>query len=168
VREKSPAEKILELASLGDAFNFARPMMTDEKDAPDPGAMLLTVWSLKHVVWADVGVKRDETSFALVEKDPDEERGKRLCATGMLIQIDSEKTQFGKTFTGLLMNRSQELFYFITVGSSGTLVGRDWGRVCGVITGRHDYSNSGGGTGHAVGLVGMFDLPENKTIRVTP
>lgn len=31
-----------------------------------------------------------------------------------------------------------------------------------VVTGNYDYSNSAGGTGHAVDLVGMFDLPENK------
>jgi hypothetical protein len=30
------------------------------------------------------------------------------------------------------------------------------------VTGRYDYHDSGGGTGHAVQVVGMFDLPENR------
>jgi hypothetical protein len=30
-----------------------------------------------------------------------------------------------------------------------------------VVTGRIDYSNSGGGTTHAIQLVGMFKLPVN-------
>lgn len=35
-------------------------------------------------------------------------------------------------------------------------------RFCGVVTGLYDDSNSGVGVGHAVQMVGMFDLPENK------
>jgi hypothetical protein len=34
-----------------------------------------------------------------------------------------------------------------------------------VVTGKYSYANSGGGTGHAVTLVGVFDLPENKGTR---
>jgi hypothetical protein len=31
-----------------------------------------------------------------------------------------------------------------------------------VVAGKYDYVNSGGGTGHAVAAVGMFDLPDNR------
>ncbi len=35
-------------------------------------------------------------------------------------------------------------------------------RFCGVVTGLFDYANSGGGTGHAVAIVGLFDIAENR------
>ena len=35
-------------------------------------------------------------------------------------------------------------------------------RFCGIATGRDTYANTGGGTTHAVRVVGMFDLPENR------
>ena len=41
VHEKPPVEKIQELSTLGEAFNLARPLMTDEKDTTNQGAMLL-------------------------------------------------------------------------------------------------------------------------------
>jgi len=69
----------------------------------------------------------------------------------------------GKHFVGLVMSNAGNLFHFDAVGSTGTLVGTNYARICGVITGLYDYSNSAGGTGHAVQIVGMFDLPENKT-----
>ncbi len=60
------------------------------------------------------------------------------------------------------MSNGGNIYRFLAAGSSGTLVPQSYGRFCGVVTGTYDYSNSGGGTGHAVEMVGMFDLPENK------
>lgn len=51
---------------------------------------------------------------------------------------------------------------FAAVASTGELVAQSSANFCGVTTGKYSYSNSGGGTTHAVFLVGMFDLPENK------
>ena len=116
--------------------------------------------------WVDVVVAPDETSFAKVQKDADDERGKRLCVGGSVIQIAVAKTSFGKFYEGLLMTPAQNIFRFTAVGSSGSLVERSAARVCGVVTGKYDYSNSGGGKGHAVNVVGMFDLPENR--KATP
>lgn len=94
----------------------------------------------------------------------DEERGKRVCFTGTIIQIAVEKTDFGKFNAGLLKVGYYDttLFSFLNVGSSGTLVAYDQARFCGVVVGKHDYSNSAGGTGHAIQVVGMWDLPQNK------
>jgi hypothetical protein len=92
----------------------------------------------------------------------DENRGKRLCAPGVLIEIAVEKaSSTKKAASGLLMSDAGNLFRFYALGSSGELVAQSRARLCGVVTGRFDYSNSAGGTGHAVKIVGMFDLPEN-------
>lgn len=48
-----------------------------------------------------------------------------------------------------------------SVSSTGRLVEDSRARLCGFVTGKYSYSNSGGGSSHAVQLVGMFKLPEN-------
>lgn len=162
--EVSPIDKIAALPSFADAIAATLPLMTDSENDISPGAVALAAWGAKdgHMKWGDIGVPKDETSFALVQKDSDEERGKRYCASGRLIQIAVDKTRFGKLYGGLLMDNSRNLWAFTAVGSTGSLVEMSWARFCGVVVGRYNYSNSGGGTGHAIRIVGMFDLPDNK------
>jgi hypothetical protein len=138
--------------------------MVEKFNKTSDGTLLLAAWAAKHMRWDDVAVAKDETTPALVLKDPDEERGKRVCFTGKIVQIEVEKLDIGKINDGLLMVGYYDttLFHFVNVGSSGTLVEKNQARLCGVVTGKYDYSNSGGGTGHAIEIVGMWDLPENK------
>jgi hypothetical protein len=159
--EPTVPELAARASTLAEAVRIALPYMTDEPNKTSPGTGLVAIWAAKHLKLADVNVKKDETTYALTRKDPDEARGKRLCATGELIEIQVAKTEFGKLAEGLLTTNGGSLFHFTTVGSSGELVGGSHGRVCGVVTGVFDYSNSGGGVGHAVQLVGMFDIAEN-------
>jgi hypothetical protein len=113
--------------------------------------------------WVDVGVQKDETSPALVRKDPDEARAKRMCTSGQLVQIAVVKLDNGaKLSEGLLESNAGNLYHYLGAGSSGELVEQSYARFCGVVIGTYDYSNSAGGTGHAVEIVGMFDLPENR------
>lgn len=154
-------ERILAASDLSGAIAVARPIMNDSTNKMDPGTLLLGVWADRSMKLADVAVAKDETSYALVRKDSEDARGKRLCATGRIIEIAVDKGELGKFHNGLLMSYAGNLFHFLTVKSSGTLVEGNTARVCGVVTGMFHYSNSGGGTGHAVQLVGMFDIPEN-------
>jgi hypothetical protein len=135
--------------------------MEDMSNDTSKGTVLLTMWAAKNLKWDDVAVKRNETSLALVKKDSEAARGKRMCVSGLIIQIQVEKLDTGKIAEGLLMTYDQSLIHFAAAGSSGDLVERSSTRLCGVVTGRYEYSNSGGGTGHAVQIVGMFDLSEN-------
>ena len=52
---------------------------------------------------------------------------------------------------------------FFAVQSTGDLVEGSRARLCGVVTGRYSYSNTGNGTTHAVKVVGVFDLAENRS-----
>ncbi len=143
-------------------MEIAGPEMADTTDELGTGALLLTAWSSTRMRWADVSVAKSETSFALVHKDSDAARGKRMCVRGSLIQISKESVGSSAVFIGLLMSGYTDLVHFVAVGGTGELVERSRTRLCGVVTGTYDYANSGGGTGHAINVVGMFDLPENR------
>lgn len=148
--------------TLGGAIKLAKPAMDDTANEDSAGFAQLGIWGMKNMRWVQLEVPENETSVALVQKDPDEARGKRLCAPGTIVQIELQKTAMGKGFIGLFMTDGGNLLRFFVVGSTGTLVGQSHGRICGVVTGKYDYSNSAGGVGHAVAVVGMFDLPENR------
>lgn len=157
------AAKIMSRATMQDAFAFAKPQMDDQFAEVSDGTVLFATWSARKLAWLDVNVLKDETSPALARKDIDDARGKRMCFTGKLVQIAKLQAGDAKMFSGLLMTRAgSDLLHFLAVGSTSALVAGDEGRYCGVVTGLYDYKNSGGGTGHAIQMVGMFDLPENK------
>lgn len=157
---------VLMAKSLEDAIKIAAP--SDSTNDNDPGTLLLTGWAHLHMTLESVKVTQDETTFGRVMKDPDEERGKRACFSGSIVQIDTERVREGeKIYVGMLMTGSVNVVRFYAVGSSGDLVARHSARFCGVVTGRYSYANAAGGSTHAVAVVGLFDLPENKD-RVLP
>lgn len=159
---ETPEEQVDKL-DFDAALAYAKPTMDDTKDEDSAGAVLFSVWASRHMHWTDVSVATDETTFALTQKDPDEARGKRLCTSGQIVQIEVEKLKNGsKLNIGLLLTGGGNIYRFITAGSSGTLVENSYARLCGVVTGKYTYSNSAGGTGHAVEVIGVFDLPANK------
>ena len=158
----TPLEVIRRSETLADAISVARPLMTDTHDEHSGGTLLLTAWAADHLRWADVAVGRDETSFALVKKDVDAARGKRMCVTGRIIQIAKQTLDAATFFDGLMFGARGDILSFFAVASTGELVEGSPARFCGVVTGKYDYSNSGGGTGHAVESVGMFDLRDNR------
>ena len=161
--EPTPRELIAAATNRHEALSIARPLMADTYDKASDGAMLLAIWSAPNLKWTDVYVKKDETSFGRIKKDSEFERGKRLCYSGRIIQISRERAVSGRLYAGLLMTgrRNINIIHFFAAGSTGELVEGSWARFCGMVTGRYSYSNSGGGTSHAVQMVGMFKLPEN-------
>ena len=159
---QTPAEEIVQLRTLSEALSLAKPYMTEVYGETSEGTRLLVLWALDQMTWDHVGVEKDETTHAEVLKDVELERGKRLCWRGSVIQIVADRSLGDAVYTGLLYSSQGDLYHFYGVGSSGDLVEDSYGRFCGVVTGKFDYANSGGGTSHAIELVGMFDLPENK------
>jgi hypothetical protein len=166
VPEPSPAEvlagRLRAAKTLGDALLVVRPYLTDAVGESSPGTSMLALWSTQSLQWPDVDVQKDETSYALTMKDPDEARGKRLCLAGPIVQIAKDGVGKLRYFSGLMQSAREDLFRFSAVKSTGELVEGDSARFCGVVIGTFDYRNSAGGTGHAVNIVGMFDLPDNR------
>lgn len=156
------AEKLRASLTLGDAMRVAKPYMTDKFGESSLGTTMISVWGVQMLSWSEVAVAKDETSYALVMKDADAERGKRLCISGPIIEISKDGVDNLRYFSGLMESAREDLFHFHAVKSTGNIVQGHRAKFCGVVTGEFSYRNSGGGTGHAVDVVGMFDLPENK------
>jgi len=86
---------ILEKASLKDAIEVARPRMENTVTRLDVGAALLTLWASRKLTW-DAVQALPETTPLQFRKDPDAERGKRFCMSGVISSIRAEKTLAGR------------------------------------------------------------------------
>ena len=160
--KKSPLEILREVKTLSEVTKLMGNSVEDKPNRSNDATGLITYWSSFNMKWNDVFVQSNETSFKKSRKDIDEERFKRMCIDGRLIQIEVVKpVDKTRWFVGLMMDQYQNIYHFNAVKNSGELVGGSFATYCGLVTGLYDYSNSGGGTGHAVDMVGMFDLTEN-------
>lgn len=131
--------------------------MTDTTAEIGPGAVaLLATYAIARLRWADVEGQA-ETTFGRVEKDAQLERGKRMCATGELLRIESRTFEGRTIYVGRLRTDESDLAVFVAVGTTGELIKRSRATLCGVVIGRSD---------DAVSIVGMFDLPENRSSQV--
>lgn len=150
--------KLVEAKTLTGGIALTRPLMKDKVNEPDDGADMLSVWGTTHGLdWKELQAI-PETSIAKMKKDPDLERGKRLCIAGTVIEIQRVEKVYG----GRIMNDAIEVVTFLALGDTGNIVGNSTGRLCGIATGLLSYSNAAGGTTHSVRVVGAFDLPSNK------
>lgn len=157
------AKRLRAAKTLADALPIVRPYMNDTPNESSLGTEMLALWGTGGLTWSDAYSSKDETSPELAKKDIDAERGKRVCRVGTIVEIAKKGTGPTTHFAGLLRSPRGDLFHFLAVRSTGSLVQGSRGRICGVITGLYDYENSGGGVSHALDIVGLFDLPENKT-----
>jgi len=148
--------------SLNDAIDTAKPFMTDTQGADvTKGAAILAVWGATNMSWKDLQAI-PLGKYGLVMKDSASQMGKRLCVNGQVIEIQLDSTVSQKIYLGGMFADSGNLYRFIAVGSTGEIVANSRANFCGIVTGQQHYENSMGGVAHAVHLVGMFDLPENK------
>jgi hypothetical protein len=94
--DSDPAKRqILAKTSVADAIEMARPMMSNTVGRLDLGSALLAIWASKNLTWSAIeGLQ--ETSPSLFKKDPEAERGRRLCMSGTILEIRAEKTLAGR------------------------------------------------------------------------
>lgn len=134
--------------------------MSNTQETFSEGAQDLVLWAQDRLEWKDLAAV-PSTKPALVMKDPEDQFGKRICASGMIIEISANDVA-GTVYVGEIANMdSGNTFRFIALRSTGDLVEQSNARFCGIVTGKVDYANSMGGETHAIQLVGMFDLPAN-------
>jgi hypothetical protein len=94
-RETGSRGLVVEKASLKDAIEVARSRMENTVSRVDVGSALLAIWASKKLTW-DALSALPETSPPLFRKDPEAERGKRLCMSGRIETIRAEKTLAGR------------------------------------------------------------------------
>ncbi|HEU4576997.1 MAG TPA: hypothetical protein VFS67_01995 [Polyangiaceae bacterium] len=157
----SSLERLSAEKTTAGAISIASAHFTDSTNELDPAALAFALWSTDHLTWEEIQAL-PETKHAKVLKDPDAERGKKNCYSGNIVEIQVDRSAGKPVYLGGLVTGSGVVMRFAAVGSTGELVAKSYAKFCGVTTGKYSYSNSGGGTTHAVFLVGMFDLPENK------
>lgn len=160
-KEPTMVEKLKGTQLLPDAIKLVAPALKDTVNEPDPGTSMLALWMGDHPSWSAIE-RLPETSHARVLKDSEAERGKHICVRGTVAQIAKE--QGTKLFSGTLVSDDGKPFFYIAAASTGDLLENSRARFCGVVTSRYSYSNVSGGTTHAVRLVGLFDLPENRKL----
>ncbi len=158
---KALAQRILSTPNAVEAAKLCQ--LTDDRDKIGAGTLLFSSWANLKMTWDEVSGE-STTSFGRIMKDPGAERGKRGCWSGSVFEIHSSKNDSGETlYVGGLINQSVHPVRFVAVHSSGAIVEGSAARICGIVVGTFDYGNSGGGVTHAIQIVGMFDLPENRT-----
>jgi hypothetical protein len=164
VTKPSLHDQMMATTSLSRAITLARKAITDEHGKLSKGAALLALWAARKGLKVGQIKALPESGYKSVMKDSDEERGRYICTRGKLIQIHAEKTAYGKIYPGgMFMGWGySKVARFVAVGSSRGINQGSRARFCGVVIGRYSYSNSGGGTTHAVQLVGVFDIAENR------
>ena len=159
-RDQLTGEAIAKETTIAGVWRFAGQHVEDGFKL-DGGKSILIAWGERRMAWADIQ-RLPETTYGKIRKDSDAERGKRLCRSGSVIEIEKVSNATGKYFVGGLIGDSGEILRFYALRSTGELVQGSYGRFCGVVTGTDDYENSAGGTSHGVVAIGLFDLPENK------
>lgn len=152
--------------SATDAFKAIEPNNAADDDNLE--AQVFGLWLTERGTWADVQPAADEkTSYGLVMKDADKERGKRMCVSGTILQIRVEKTELWTETLGLLISQAN-IFRFVAVQDTGDLVANSTAKFCGFVAGKTAFSNVSGGETQGVYIVGMFDLPSNRALKHKP
>jgi len=148
---------------LKGALAVTIPEMEDVRDAvASKGGAIFAMWAASEMKWSELQAL-EAAKYAMVMKDSVSERGKRICTTGRIIEIAVDRTAGKPLYFGGMYDEAGKLYRFIAVGSTGALVESSRAKFCGVVVGQQHYQNSAGGVAHSVQLVGMFDLPENRT-----
>lgn len=160
LRERDEAE-VDEKTTLAEAIAYALPKMADATADWDRGSYLLGQWFANHGAWSTLAAL-PETAHAMVAKDSDGERGKRLCESGTVTTIKALKGSNPKMFWGILAPSETRAVVFLATGDTGRIVDGSAGRVCGVVTGIYRLTLKSGAPFPTPKVVGMFDLPGNR------
>lgn len=159
----APAPLQLSWSTLNEAIAATRLDMADvQGDEVSKGAALLAIWGADHMKWGELQAI-PAGKYGMVMKEPDSQRGARLCVNGRVIEIAVDTTVPQKIYQGGMFDADGRIYRFIAGGSTGEIMAESHAKFCGIVTGQQHYPNSAGGVAHAVHLVGMFDLPENRT-----
>ncbi len=155
-------ERVMSSTSLQDALTTAR----EESQNDGERKRLLGDWAEGHLKWAEVDVKKSETSTLLALKDPLGSYGKRACMAGTIVTITAVRDADAgpgapQGFTAVLQGAT-EVWSLFAVGDTGDLVKGSRAGFCGVALGPETAKKTDGVPSDALSLVGFFDLAANR------
>lgn len=158
--------EMLKSLTLQQAIDLAKPDMEDiQGGGVSKGAAVLAYWAIDGLKWNEL-LEIPKGKYGLVMKDSASQLGYRLCVSGQVIEIERDRSVERPIYTGGMFDDGGRIYRFVAVGSTGEIVANTRAGFCGIVTGQQHYPNSAGGMAHAVQLVGIFDLPENKPTEV--
>ena len=160
--EKSEVEQLLSINTLPDVIEMVKPTMSDEFDSLPAAAGVLAFWmDNKHTKIGDIKIL-DSSTRGKILKDSYNERGKKLCVSGSIVEIQVDRSSGFTAYHAGIVNNYVDATRLLAIGSTGELVANSNATFCGVVIGKIGFNNAAGGTTNAPYLVGMFDLPENR------
>jgi hypothetical protein len=132
-------------------------------------------WAATRLVWSDVSVKKNETTFKLYRKDPAVAQGKRVCFQGTISVIRASRIEGDGEIPialGMMtLSKAKDDTYdpgllFLAARDSGDLVDGSKARFCGFVSGstwldEDEYDRPA----FLLTVVGMFDLPANRKLK---
>ena len=126
IEEKSDSEKYAELLAsqdtLSKAVNMIKPTMSDEFDAFPSSAGILASWmNEKNVKISDIRSLESSTRGKIL-KDSFSERGKRLCISATLVEIQVDRSAGFAAYHAGLVNNYTDVTRVLAIGSTGDLV----------------------------------------------
>ena len=155
------------LAEAGDtplahAVAQALPQMSDTEVKASQGETALVRWMATHpLTWADLQ-RLPKTEAAAALKDIHRQRGKLACVTGKLRYITPLPMDDISPNVGEIGDPETGMYRFTAVRSAGRLAEHSPATFCGIVIGRSLLSDLNLDPVVSLGLVGMFDLPENR------
>jgi len=166
VTEKSDSEKYADLLAsqntLSGAIDIIKPNMSDEFDAFPASAADLATWMNSNQIKIEDIKSLESSTRGKILKDSFSERGKRLCVSASLVEIQVDRSAGFAAYHAGLVNNYTDVTRVLAIGSTGDLVENSNAVFCGVVVGKIGFTNASGGATNAPYLVGMFDLPENR------
>jgi hypothetical protein len=159
-------QTVMAAQSFQDAIRAAArlyPLGQPQLNAPGGGVgtVVVTTWAARHLVASDVIVPDNETAYGIALNHPHRERGRRLCQSGKIMYIKPQ-TEGPDAFYHGMFSSPAGMIEFMAVGSIGKLADGKEARFCGAVISDARYATKEG-PAKALTLVGMFDLPQNKT-----
>lgn len=157
-----------EADTLATAIARIRPIMSDTSGGVvSDGARGLAATMLEQMPpWAEL-MAVPSTDPKRLMKEPNAERGKRICVSGSIIEIEVGHEDGASFADGGMVTDGGDTVRFAAVGSTGDFVKDSYARFCGIATGKFSYVTVTNETRHAVFVVGMFDLPKNHVATPT-
>ncbi|MFO0662828.1 MAG: hypothetical protein U0174_02695 [Polyangiaceae bacterium] len=146
--------------SLEEALKVAKEEFP--LDAQSRSAAIVD-WSEERLRWADVDMKKNQTSTLLALKDPEGAYGKRACLTGKLTTITAVRDADASALLHFkaVLEGPGERWNLSAVGDTAELVKGSTAKFCGLAV-HVRTQRADGGTLDTLDVVGMFDLPENR------
>ena len=162
-------EKLMAAKKVEESLPLCKPSMGSATLGNwSSGHKLFALWAVENstnLSWNDFNVATNETTIGLIRKNPEKESGKKICVTGKIVQINETKANLSQ---GLFITGDRVIYSFAGIKSSGDLTEDSVSKFCGYVTGTYDYSNSVGGVGHAISIVGMWSVPDNLKLSFCP